>query len=291
MLVAVDLTPSADRVLGRVAMLPLAEGARVTLLHVVPSSLPPREQRSAARDALKALAGEARELRAALPQGVVVEELVEIGGAAGAIAARAHATGAELIVMGRGGRRALRDALLGSTAERVVRQARLPVLVVRLRPRHAYRRPALALDLDEAAHAALAMLLRTVPAPRPPVAVIHAFDDPYRRLAYPSLAEREGAARRIELQVEATRGVTRLLDAALARAGVPPEGAPRWKLHVRHGSARLVIEKAVAKADHDLLVLGTQGRAGIAHVFLGTVAGDVLRAVSCDVLVTPPPAP
>ena len=29
------------------------------------------------------------------------------------------------------------------------------------------------------------------------------------------------------------------------------------------------------------------GRSGIAHVLLGTVAGDVLREVACDVLVVP----
>ena len=48
------------------------------------------------------------------------------------------------------------------------------------------------------------------------------------------------------------------------------------------------LEKAVEKRDVDLLVLGTHGYAGLAHAFIGTVAGDVLRAVTCDVLVVPP---
>jgi nucleotide-binding universal stress UspA family protein len=55
-----------------------------------------------------------------------------------------------------------------------------------------------------------------------------------------------------------------------------------------HGSPRLVIEKAVKKADTDLLVLGTHGYASVAYLFFGTVAGDVLREVSCDVLIVPP---
>ena len=58
-------------------------------------------------------------------------------------------------------------------------------------------------------------------------------------------------------------------------------------MHVQCGSARLVIEKVVKKADTDLLVLGTHGYSGVAHVLLGTVAGDVLREVACDVLVVP----
>lgn len=48
-----------------------------------------------------------------------------------------------------------------------------------------------------------------------------------------------------------------------------------------------MIEKVVKKADTDLLVLGTHGYSRVAHVLLGTVAGDVLREVACDVLVVP----
>jgi nucleotide-binding universal stress UspA family protein len=49
-----------------------------------------------------------------------------------------------------------------------------------------------------------------------------------------------------------------------------------------------VVEKAVKKANTDLLVLGTRSNSGSAFVFLGTVAGDLLREVNCDVLVVPP---
>jgi nucleotide-binding universal stress UspA family protein len=54
------------------------------------------------------------------------------------------------------------------------------------------------------------------------------------------------------------------------------------------GSPRGVVEKAIKKAQTDLLVLGTRGYSGAAFVFLGTVAGDLLRAAQCDVLMVPP---
>jgi nucleotide-binding universal stress UspA family protein len=57
---------------------------------------------------------------------------------------------------------------------------------------------------------------------------------------------------------------------------------------VQYGSARGVVEKAVDKVEPDLLVLGTHGYSGLAYVFLGTVAGDLLRAAKCDVLMVPP---
>lgn len=287
LLVPVDLTPAADRVVGRVARLPLAADAHVTLLHVVPEGLPLRDQRRATRDAAKVLADAARDLRSALP--VRVEPLVQVGAADARIAACARAKGAELIVMGRGQRRGLRDVLLGSTAERVIRHGRLPVLVVRRPPRAPYRRPALALDLDRAAHHVIHALLRVIPPPRPAVTVIHAFDDPYRRAVYPSLFE-DLDAREAELRLSASRALGELLADAVARARVPADAVPAWKLHLRYGSPQTVIEKAVEREATDLLVLGTHTQTGLAHMLLGTVAGDVLRAVACDVLVVPPRA-
>lgn len=290
LLVAVDLTPSSDRVIGRLALLPIAPHARVTLLHIVPDTLSPGEQRSAVRDASKALAEEVRHLRATLPKKVRIEPLVKVGAAAKEIARHADALQADLIVMGRGGGRTLRDAFVGSTAERVIRQVQRPVLVVRLPPRAAYGRPALALDLDQAADEVLRLMLHVLPAPRPWVDVIHAFDTPYATLIYPSLPETEANERRSELSAHARQKLAKHLAAALAEAEVEPEDRPYWKIHVRHGSPRFVVEKVLKKADTDLLVLGTHGYTGTAYVLLGTVAGDLLRAAKCDVLVVPPPS-
>lgn len=287
LLVAVDLTPASDRVIRRVALLPLARGARVTLLHVVPDDLTVPDQRRAKRDARKALAEEALHLARSLRPDVRVVPIVTVGTPAAEIAAQSVEVSAEMIAMGRGGGRALREAFVGSTAERVIRRTRLPTLVVRLPARGTYRRPALALDLDETASGALAELLKVVPA-SPPLTVIHAFDPPYRHLVYPSLSEEDAAEDREHSRRAAARQIGDLVASALAAARVPEKDAPRWTAHVQHGSARSVVTRAVAKLETDLLVLGTRGHSGAAYVFLGTVAGDVLRAVGCDVLVVPP---
>jgi nucleotide-binding universal stress UspA family protein len=227
-------------------------------------------------------------LLAKLPTEAKVESLVTVGSAASEIAERAAALKATLIVMGRGAHRAYRDAFLGSTAERVVRRALLPVLVVRRAPRTPYRRPALALDMDEAAPEAVKQLLRVVPAPRPTVTVIHAFSVPYEGLIYPSLSEDQAHELRSQFARKATQELTTLLASAGGRVQGTLHESPYWAKHVRHGAPLRVIEKVVEKADTDLLVLGTHGYSGVAHLFLGTVAGDVLRQVACDVLVAPP---
>ncbi len=288
LLVPIDLTASSDRVLGRVALLPLADDARVTLLHVVPGSLPPRERVKAERDAARALAEESRHLRKCLPKHVSVDPVVRHGSAAKEIGACATKTKAELIVVGRGARRALREAFLGSTAERVVRQAQLPVLVVQRPPRSAYGRPALALDIDLAAHEIIRLMLLLLTRPLPRIPVIHAFRVPYESRIYPSLTEHEVDEMKGEFHGKAAHDLTKLLANARAKAKVPPEHAPAWQIHLRHGSPRSVVDRFTRKAQTDLLVLGTHAYSGIAHYFLGTVAGDLLREAKCDVLVVPP---
>jgi nucleotide-binding universal stress UspA family protein len=288
LLIPIDLSPASDRVVGRVALLPLAEAARLTLLHVVPDSLPRGARRGAEADAKAALHAAAKNLARSLPKGIEMEVVVKVGTPALEIAKCAATNRVELIVMGRGGGRALRDMFLGSTAERVVRRARLPVLVVRLPPRGPYRRAALALDLDQAARGVLELLLRVIPPPRPSVEVIHAYDVPFQGMIYPSLPEDAVGEYREQHRRTALREIGKLLARSLAHAKVAPRDAPSWRTHVRHGSPRTVIEKAVKNGAADLLVLGTHGRSGVAHLFLGTVAGDVLRDVACDVLVVPP---
>lgn len=287
LLVAVDLTPASDRVLGRVARLPLADNAIVTLLHVVPGGLEPRERRDAQRDARQRLSEEARHLGASLQKSIRIEPMVKSGAAAREITELARVQTAELILLGRGGGRLLRDMFLGSTAERVIRTAKLPVLAVRLSPRAAYRRPAMAVDLDESASRVFPWLLRIVPPPRPWVDVIHALRSPYESQVYPSLPYDVVEARRAGSRQAATLKLGGLLTATLARVGIPSiEG--RFRAHVRHGSPRMLVPKIVKLAEVDLLALGTHAYSGLAHAFLGSVAGDLLRDVGCDVLVVPP---
>lgn len=55
--------------------------------------------------------------------------------------------------------------------------------------------------------------------------------------------------------------------------------------HVVEGSriSDLLLETA-GRLDADMIVMGTHGRTGIAHVFLGSVAERTLRKASCPVL-------
>jgi nucleotide-binding universal stress UspA family protein len=139
-LLATDGSPSAlaaARWVGDLAaQLP---GLRVTVLHVVPVahpavladggavvSLPSEEDlRREAQALLEATAGQLGGAPAA------TDLRVERGGAPETIAAVAEAEGADLIVVGHRGLNPLAYLVLGSVAERVVRLARRPVVVIR----------------------------------------------------------------------------------------------------------------------------------------------------------------
>ena len=286
LVVPIDFTPTSDRVLRRVSLLPLVDDARVTLLHIVPGSLSAAEQRGAVRDAGRTLADEERHVRKSLRGNVRVESLVKVGGAANEIGACATRAKADLIVMGRGGGRTLREAFLGSTAERVIRKARLPVLVIGRSPRTAYRRPVLALDIDRAAPEVVRIMLVLLPPPRPRVEIIHAFGVPYPTLLYERRSGEEALEIENVFRRRATLDLTRLLASALPKHVLP--GDVPWGIHVQYGSGRAVVGRAIRKAETDLLMLGTRGHSGVAYAFLGTVAGDLLRKAKCDVVVVPP---
>lgn len=50
------------------------------------------------------------------------------------------------------------------------------------------------------------------------------------------------------------------------------------------GTAKRAIVRAVEEGDYDLVVLGTHGRTGLAHVLMGSVAEWVLRHVAVPVV-------
>ena len=59
---------------------------------------------------------------------------------------------------------------------------------------------------------------------------------------------------------------------------------------VRVGTEYSEIIEFAEKEKIDLVVMGTHGRTGLAHAFLGSVAERVVRYTSCPVLTVKPPA-
>ena len=67
------------------------------------------------------------------------------------------------------------------------------------------------------------------------------------------------------------------------RQKIAAEGV-RVEAHLRHGVPDQAICDVAEQSSADLIVMGTHGRTGLAHVLLGSVAERTLRRASCPVL-------
>ena len=72
------------------------------------------------------------------------------------------------------------------------------------------------------------------------------------------------------------------MDGLLAGLTVPGNVAVRGRLE--SGDPTEIIVELAAKESFELVVMGTHGRTGLSHVFLGSVAEKVVRRAGCPVL-------
>ena len=138
-LVPVDFSACSIGALDYAIALGQKLGAKLVLLHVVePAAYPenflvtPATLDEANQNLLTAGRERLASVRQrAIAQGLSTETLVRMGRAQSEIPDTAKAIGTDLIVMGTHGYSGLKHALLGGTAERVVRHSACPVLTVR----------------------------------------------------------------------------------------------------------------------------------------------------------------
>ena len=76
----------------------------------------------------------------------------------------------------------------------------------------------------------------------------------------------------------------------LDQRGVTPEPGVTVHRDVLFGHNARTIAEYAASRDIDLIVMGTHGRTGVAHVLLGSVAERLVRTASCPVLTVRPAA-
>jgi nucleotide-binding universal stress UspA family protein len=280
-LVATDFSPAATAAIERAVRLPIAPGSTLTILHVVaPGSR--REDYAEAQQAIRDVASAAGESAAAAGRKDMKLASRVVGGIPFVEIIREARRGQdELIVIGRHGRRAFREILLGSTAERVIRKGDGSILVVAARPAAPYERPLVAIDCSDTSRSALTLAWQLKDPSLQTLEVVHAYE-----LVAESALKRAGILGDavLEYQQQARQQVQTAVDTFLAAAEVA--GSANAVLEA--GDARQVILDVAARRASDLLALGTHGRSGLTHVLLGSVAEAVIRAATCDVVVARP---
>lgn len=289
-LVASDLGEGSDAVVRGAAALAAATGAELHVLHALNLDAPPYGVQKGGSigglaeridDATRTLEAQ---LGRAVPGDVSAQPHVLDYAAHRAIAEHARRVAADLIVLGPHAHAGVQSALLGSTADRVLRTVEVPCLVLRAPLTLPLRRVGVAMDFSEPARGALDVALQW--------------------------AARLGTAREGEGPARAQLQAIHVAAPLSGDAGPPPsDGELLARLEEqleevgrRHPGSEVEVRPAVlresrvpdAVVDHarrtglELLVIGTHGYGGVARMLIGSVATGVARAAPCPVLLVPP---
>ena len=199
----------------------------------------------------------------------------------------AREIGADLIVLSTRGHSGLKHLLLGSTAERVVRNAPCPVLVARKRKQRAkasgeafaIRTILVPTDFSQCSLAGTEYAAFLAKKLNATLRLFHAMY-PYTNYVFVDRAgvRLSGLAEAVEETARQEMDALKQMD-FLRGLPVQTELLP--------GLAVDEICAAAGEPEVDLIVTSTHGRTGLKHALIGSVAEHVVRYAECPVMVVP----
>ncbi|HRH80958.1 MAG TPA: universal stress protein [Thiobacillaceae bacterium] len=169
---------------------------------------------------------------------------------------------ADLVVLGRRGRRGLARFMVGHATAYVAGHAPCSVLVVPRTARVWQQRILLATDGSPASEEATRLATDVARQCHMPVTVLSA------------TTASHSAQRKQEARLSVDQAVTALVAAGVNSDGLVPEGRPD----------EVVIE-AARNTGADLIVVGSHGRTGLSRLFLGSISERIIGQAQCPVLV------
>jgi universal stress protein E len=274
LLCATDLQTKSDAAVDRAYLLRDSMNARLSLVHVVPpvgaedGNLEQRMLSASSRLALRAKhAGGDAELvvRCGRPPSVVREE-----------AARAN-----LIVIGPHPAEGLSDGLRGTFTEKLLSEARCPVLIVRRPATGSYQRLLLALDGSRATGQVVRAAERLGATENAAFAAVHAHEPPYE-----AMMNTVGVG---NLSVASYASASMSQAASLIHSQMRLHSVDwrRYRMMLMDARPGAAIREALRETNPDLLVMGTRGHGRFRRALLGSTAHEMLSSVDCDVLLVP----
>lgn len=290
--VAVDFTPQSRAATERAAMLAKRGGAAVHLVHSarLPTvamshefAIPAPDWETIRRASKKRIEAIAADLEG---RGLDATSEVRREEPVDAILAAVAKHDSDLIVMGSHGHTGLRHMVLGSVAERTLRAAPIPVMVVKEDEAGAGKeieRILLATDFSPHADSAAKLAIAFAKGFGASVEICHvqaAPTVPWVSTDLPPPNEWVEALRR--------KAAERIQDVlrAFTEAGVDA------RTHLVGDTPSVAIPALADERGADLIIMGTRGHSGLRHVALGSVAERTVRIATCSVLTAPrPPGP
>ncbi len=286
-LAALDLSAHSRHAAARAMALGATTHAPVTLLHMLqtgPVDALRRWLGAEAEDLQGRLLAQAQATLAewvlrhagpALQAGV--HPSIRMGEVLQGILGEADALDAALLVVGARGESFMRHHLLGSTAERLLRASRRPVLVVRALPQGPYRR--VLVPVDFSACSLPAVRLARAWAPDAEIVLLHVFEAPFESKLLLAGVSQSTLDHYLS---DARRHALVQLEALQREAAIGP-----LRLVVRHGVPAWAVLEQEQEDDCDLIVVGKHGQGRLEELLLGSLTRQLLASASADVLVAP----
>jgi nucleotide-binding universal stress UspA family protein len=293
-LVPLDQSPLSESALPYAEAIARVTGAHVRLLSVIdPGSraLPdgPTEVRAHIEQVNRSAAEEYLRMTA-LPltgRGIEVQPAVVLGNPVDEIVAAADDDPGSVIVMATHGRGGLERWRVGSVADKVMRIATRPTLLVRPRTAEEERRPVtigrIALPLDGSEHAEAALPYATDLAKRCGATLVLVRVEPWVAAIAPVYGYVPSTER---MDRDANIAAKTYLDQVRGRL---PEDLPVHTIVLR-GSPRAQLEQFALNERVDLVVMSTHGLGGFRRFIVGSVADHLVRAGAPVLLIRPPMA-
>lgn len=287
LLATTDFSTPARHALERAALLAQSHpGTRLTLAHVISRSALDNLRHLFSQDAAALEAKLLEQAQCSLDElaqhlaashACVIDTVLKQGSALATLVELAEAQQADLLVMGARGEHFMRERLLGSTTERVLRTSRRPLLAVKQRPHAPYRRILAPVDFSD--HAAAAINAAHAWLPEADIVLLHAFEvEIESTLHLAGLVDSQINQYRIQARDDAQQA----MGAFIERLQVP---ANRLSRLLVHGAATPHILEQEQMIDPDLIVMGKHGQSALAELLLGSVTQHVLAYSSSDVFI------
>jgi magnesium-transporting ATPase (P-type)/nucleotide-binding universal stress UspA family protein len=282
-LAATDFSDSARNAVYRAAFLAAEQRGRLELLHVLSetSLKAMREMIRSHDEAEERLLDDAQRMLDALRSEIVEKtqvatvSRVTIGQVLDEILLASEQ--ADLLVLGARGLNPWRDLLLGTTADRLLRVCKRPVLVAKRPPEIGYRRVLVPVDFSP--HSVAALQMAMLIAPNADITVVHASTAPFEvTLWQAGVLEDEIERYRAQIQQQARSRINALIEEV-------DDGSHRLFRSVEHGDASRLILTKEESFKADLIVMGKHGQSIVEAMLLGSVTRHILADSKCDVLI------
>lgn len=265
-LYATDFSENSDTALNWAITIAKAHGALLSVLHVGPVTSIANLPLGIRKESIEAQIRDA---------GVEVTTQWQAGRPWEVISAEAQEH--DLVVIGARGHTPFQHLPLGSTADRVMRMAPAPVLIVHPKDRRFDHMPSnavVAIDFSKSASFSLDAIVRVFAIPsgdKLNITLVHAWQP---LVAY-------GVIPKPNTYVGTEEQATEILERLAAKVRTQSINVTPV---VRQGSPATVIEEETEAIDAEFIAMGTRGYSGLARFMLGSVAERVVHRVRCPVL-------